>query len=262
VPRLKLSLAYQGTRYAGWQLQAGEGLGYPPSIQGEVERAVALLMGGRVAVHGAGRTDAGVHAEGQVCHLDLPEAKTRVDWKRALNAHLPEDIRILSAEWVESAFHSRKSAVGKRYAYTLWSAWDKAPPRIGPFVWSCPPLDFTALREAIPLLVGRRDFASVRNTGTDCASTVRTLHSIELLPGMAAQLACPPEWPITTLLFEGDGFLKQMVRNLVGLLVRVGQGKLAASAVPGILEARDRAALPCPCAPAQGLTLLEVLYIM
>jgi tRNA pseudouridine38-40 synthase len=260
VPRLKLTLAYQGTRYAGWQLQAHEGEGHPPSIQGELERAMARMLGRRVAIHGAGRTDAGVHAEGQVCHLDVPEDRAGIDWKRALNAHLPEDIRVLSADWVEASFHARKSAVGKRYAYTLWSAWDKAPPRMQAFVWSCPPLDFARLATAIPCLTGKRDFASFRNTGTDSGGSVRSLFSISLRPGLAAGLVCPPDWPVTTLFFEGDGFLKQMVRNLVGLLVRVGQGKVKIEAIPAILNARDRTALPSPCAPARGLTLFEVLY--
>lgn len=263
MPRLKLTLAYEGTRYAGWQLQAGTAEGRPSAIhtiQGELEACVARIVGHRIPVHGAGRTDAGVHAEAQVCHLDLPDEKSGVDWRRALNAHLPPDIRIIGADWVDASFHSRKSARRKRYSYAIWCGGDRPLPRIRPYVCDCPPLDLDRMRQAAALLTGRRDFASFRNRGTDAGGTVRTLYSIEMLPGMTGMMVCPPEWPVTAFVFEGDGFLKQMVRNLMGLLIWAGRGKVDLDAIPAIFAAHDRTALPSPSAPSHGLTLLEVLY--
>lgn len=260
MPRLKLTVAYEGTRYEGWQMQAARKGGRPRTIQGELERAVGAVIGRRAAIHGAGRTDGGVHAEAQVCHVDVPAEGAAVDWMRAVNVQLDADIRVLAAEWADDRFHARKSAVGKRYAYTLWQGRHKAPPRLQAFVWSCPELDWDRIAPVIPRLVGERDFASFQNGGAKLTHTVRSLRTIEVLPGRAASLVCPPDWPVVTVLFEGNGFLKQMVRNLMGLLVWAGQGKIAAPDVPAILAAVSRGALPSPSAPARGLTLLEVLY--
>lgn len=260
LPRLKLTVAYEGTRYAGWQLQAAHGGTGPLTIQGELERCITSLIGSRIPVHGAGRTDAGVHAEGQVCHLDVPESGLRIDWKRALNVQLPADIRVLDSAWVRPDFHSRKDALAKRYVYSLWSHRDRAVPRIQAFVWSCPELDLDRMREAFFLLEGKKDFASFRNSGGNDGDSVRTLFSVSCQPGMLAGLACPSGWPVVSFAFEGDGFLKQMVRNLMGLLVWIGQKKIRPEAIPGIVEARDRRALASPSAPASGLTLDEVLY--
>ena len=270
--RLKLTLAYEGTDYAGWQTQTrmdGDGgtrlsqaqqpTG-PPTIQGMLESRMTDLLGRRFPLHGAGRTDAGVHAEGQVCHVDLPDSARRIDWRQALNSGLPFDIRVLRAEWVPLSFHARKSARAKRYAYSIWAHRQKALPRIRAFVWSTSSLNPALLLPAIPLLQGRRDFAVFRNSGTSTGDTVRTLAHIGCLPGRVASLVCPADWPVCTLLFEGDGFLKQMVRNLVGLLAWIGQGKIPATDIPAFLSAKDRRALPSPCAPASGLSLLEVLY--
>ena len=259
MPRLKLTLAYQGARYAGWQLQARPGK-VPPTIQGELESRVAHITGERIPIHGAGRTDSGVHAEGQVCHLDLPAGSERIDWQQALNVQLPYDISITEASWVADDFHARKSALGKRYAYSLWMSQDKALPRIAPFVWSTPVPALAPIIHALPLLTGQHDFASFQNSGSTIANTVRTLHSITVNPGMVAGLVCPPHWPVATLVFEGNGFLKQMARNLTGLLVWIAQGKLQTDDIPAILNARKRRALPSPAAPAQGLSLIEVLY--
>ena len=259
MPRLKLTVAYEGTRYEGWQLQTRRG--EPPlTIQGELERALAHILGRRAPVHGAGRTDGGVHAEAQVCHVDIPARNVGVDWMQAVNMQLADDVRVLDVEWVDESFHARRSAVGKRYAYTLWMGRHKAPPRLQAFVWSCPALDWTRIAPTIPKLVGEHDFASFQNSGAKVAHTVRALRKVDILPGHAANLVCPPDWPVVTLIFEGNGFLKQMVRNLVGLLVWVGQGKLSAQDIPAVMTAKNRRALASPSAPARGLTLLEVLY--
>ncbi len=263
MPRLKLTLAYEGTRYAGWQLQAHTE-GGPSTVQGMLERAVAAIIsppGGRIPLHGAGRTDAGVHAEAQVCHLDLPENTPRVDWTRALNTRLPDDIRVLDAAFVPPSFHARKSALRKHYAYSLWThARQKAPPRIQAFVWSAPPLDLARMERAAFFLTGEHDFTSFQNTGTDIRNPVRVLHSINARPGTVAGLACPDGWPVLTFTFCGNGFLKQMVRNIMGLLVWAGRGRIDPESVPALLAARDRTALPSPTAPARGLTLAAVEY--
>ena len=260
MPRLKLTVAYEGTRYAGWQMQATTVKGHPPTVQGVLEACVSAVTGCRIPVHGAGRTDAGVHAEAQVCHCDLPADKIGVDWLRALNSRLPSDIRILQAEWVDKSFHSRKSASRKRYAYTLWTHRQRAVPRVQAFVWSCPVLDHARMEEAARLVTGTRDFSSFRNSGADNRDNTRTLFSVDFRPGMLADMQCPDGWPVLGIVFEGDGFLRQMVRNLVGLIVWAGQGKIVPDIIPAVFEACDRRALPTPSAPAQGLTLLQVVY--
>lgn len=260
MPRLKLTLAYQGTHYAGWQLQSVKRSGHPPTVQGELERCLQNITGGRLPVHASGRTDAGVHAEAQVCHVDVPQDKKRVDWLAALNTQLPQDIRVTNAEWVPDSFHARKSAKRKRYAYSVWMHRHRAAPRIREFVWSTPVLDFSLMDELRPLLVGRRDFATFQNSGTPQEHTVRTLFSLERAQGLVAGMTCPAHWPVATFYFEGDGFLKQMVRNIMGLLVWTGQGKIRVQDIPAMIAAKERRALPSPSAPAQGLTLMEVLY--
>lgn len=263
MPRLGLKLAYQGTHYAGWQLQAKSGGVELPTIQGALERAVGRITGTRIPVHGAGRTDAGVHAEAQVCHLDIEEKHSDVDWIKALNINLPEDIRVIDAVLTDTGFHARKSATGKRYAYSVWMHKSKALPRVAPFVWSIPAIAPEALAVAqsiIPAISGTRDFASFQNSGTRLKNTVRTVHSISFHPGLVGVLTCPASWPVATIIVEGDGFLKQMVRNIVGLLVWTAQGKVAPDDVPAIVAAGRRNALPSPSAPAGGLTLLEVMY--
>jgi tRNA pseudouridine38-40 synthase len=257
--RLKLTVAFEGTAYAGWQIQCG-GATPAPSIQGNLEAAFARIGGRPVRVHGAGRTDAGVHAEGQVCHADVEDAKMPPDWRKALNACLPPDIRVLSCIPVEAAFHARKSAKGKRYAYSIWTSRDKPVPRIRNFVAQAPPLDVDRLRSALPYITGRHDFAAFQNSGANTRNTVRELYSVQCRKGELACLRCPEDWPVLNIVFEGNGFLKQMVRNLGGMLLHVGAGKMAPEDIPGIMAARDRRALPSPCAPARGLSLLEVLY--
>lgn len=255
--RLKLTVAYTGSAYAGWQIQAREA--GEDTIQGQLERALERVAGCPARVHGAGRTDAGVHAEGQVAHVDVPDS--RVDWRRALNAHLPRDIRVLAAEAAPSGFHARYSAVGKWYAYGLYCGHEPVPPRLEPFVWAVPRLDTCAMESVAALLTGRHDFASFQNAGTPVANTVRTITAIRREAGSAAPFSCPPAWPVETWFFHGDGFLKQMVRNLVGLLVWAGRGKVDAQRAAVWLAAGDRRAVTSPTAPAKGLTLMRVEYL-
>lgn len=246
MPRIRLTLAYTGTHYHGWQLQA-----HGPTIQGTVEAALERLVGVPTRVHGAGRTDAGVHAVGQVAHFDVAHEKRHIPWQRALNAVLPGDICVREAGEVDADFHARFSATAKEYSYTLWTEPAFVLPQRRPFTWATGPLDLAAMDAAARHLVGTHDFASFQNAGTPVQDTCRTLTTITRSPGPT-----PWEW---TLRFEANGFLKQMVRNIVGLLVAVGRGRITEAAVPGILAARDRKAAPST-APAQGLCLEWVRY--
>ncbi len=254
--RLKLTVAYVGTHYHGWQVQARPD-GDLRTIQGVLERAASHVAGVPVHIQGSGRTDSGVHADAQVAHMDIPVRRLSVDWRLALNTLLPYDIRVIRAEQVSDDFHAQFSARRKKYVYRLWLNLRYTPPKLYPFVWACGPVDVSRMLEAARYLEGRQDFASLRNNGTDLRSTVRTMYAVRCIPeGLSGRLEGDREiaWS-----FEADGFLKQMVRNAVGLLVAVGRGKLAPEAVPGLLEAGDRRHLGAT-APARGLTLESVVY--
>ena len=252
---VKLTLAYDGTDYVGWQRQARG-----RSIQGELERALAEIEGRPVAVVGAGRTDAGVHALGQVASVQLAHRIATPALVRAVNAKLPPDVRLLAAATAAEDFHARYAARRKTYRYNL-----TAGPVAGPFTrryaWHVGErLDLAAMREAAAGLAGRRDFAAFQAVGTNVASTVRTVHSIVVGPGAApfAVRSAPP-LPALTVEVVGDGFLRHMVRIIVGTLVEVGLGRVEASDVTAILafRARERAG---PTAPARGLFLVAVDY--
>ncbi|MCL2123933.1 MAG: tRNA pseudouridine(38-40) synthase TruA [Desulfovibrionaceae bacterium] len=250
MPRLKLTLAYVGAAYSGWQIQ--EKASPPPTIQGELERALAKLCGRPVRICGAGRTDAGVHAEAQVAHCDVPALRA-MNWQAALNINLPPDIRILRAQEAAATFHACFDARKKTYRYDLWLSRQVAPPRLSPFVWACGPLDLHRLDAALPLLAGTHDFRSFQNRGAAIRDTVRTVLSL--------RTAHPAECngTVCSLYVEADGFLKQMARNIAGLLVAVGQGRFDPSRIPTLFAARERAQGP-PTAPAHGLTLVSVDY--
>jgi tRNA pseudouridine38-40 synthase len=255
MPRLKLTLAYVGTRYCGWQVQAWTDRPHPPTVQAEVEKAVSSIVGAKTHVQGAGRTDSGVHADGQVAHCDIPESRSGLDWQRALHTRLPKDIRVVDARIVPATFVACFGAVRKAYIYRLWLNERFTPPCLYPFVWACGALDMERVDAAIPHLVGTHDFRSVQNAGTDIKTTVRTLYVIERTPG--GKLANGQAE--LELRFEANGFLKQMVRNLAGLLVACGRGKFEPDAVPALLLGCDRRLAPVT-APPQGLTLSKIWY--
>ncbi len=246
MPRIRLTVAYVGTRYHGWQIQKNG-----PTIQEMLEDRLSRICAEQVRVHGSGRTDAGVHALGQVAHFDVPASKVHIPWQKALNAMLPEDIAILDAREAEPDFHARFSVRSKRYAYTLWTRTNYVLPQRAPFVWAVRGLDFDAMGQAAELLHGTHDFAAFQNAGTEIKGTVRTLEPIVREPGQH-----PDEWVFH---FQADGFLKQMVRNLMGLLVEAGRGALQPEDTQRILHGLDRRLAPAT-APARGLTLVEVIY--
>ncbi len=244
---LKLTVAYDGTDYVGWQRQA-DGV----SIQGVLEDALAPFEGAPVTLHGAGRTDAGVHAVGQVASVRLTATIEPGTLARALNAVLPAAIRIVSVEEADAAFHARFSATGKTYEYRIVNA-----PFVSPFIqryaWHVPQrLDMDAIEAATAVLRGRHDFAAFQSAGTDVPSSVRTITEIEWTGG------CGSDVPLV-LRMSGDGFLRHMVRNITGTLVEVGRGRWPASAMAGILGSRDRSSAGTT-APPHGLFLAAVMY--
>ena len=252
MPRL-LTIAYVGTQYHGWQTQARKNASPLPTIQNIIEDAVAHVLGERVHVHGAGRTDAGVHAEAQVAHLDVPESRARMDWQLALNTLLPRDIRIADAVLVPG--HVPRTAQCRPQDLRIPPLASKrhTPPQL--FCLACGPVDVERMDEGSRYLLGKRDFASLKNAGTDLRTTVRTILSITRTPVGPLPEGCLE----LTWRFEADGFLKQMVRNTMGLLVAVGRGKLEPADIPGILDACDRRIAPLT-APACGLTMKKVWY--
>ena len=243
---LKLTLAYRGSDFFGWQRQDPH-----PTVQLALESALKNIYGKSFPVAGSGRTDRGVHALGQVASCILPATHAPATLLRALNFHLPPGVRVLSIRKAAPKFHARFSAKGKSYLYRIVNAPFLPPMEIGR-AWHVPrPLDLKAVRRAARLLTGTRDFASfTSNPGYERESTVRRLRSIRITrkPGSVLEMT-----------FSGDGFLYRMVRNLVGALVKVGHGRLSAAELKTILAARSRSHAP-PTAPAEGLYLFQVRY--
>jgi tRNA pseudouridine38-40 synthase len=255
----RITLAYDGTDYVGWQRQAAG-----TSIQGLVEHALSELDEGEVTVAGAGRTDAGVHALGQVASFSLRRNLDRAVLLRALNARLPPAVRALDAADVADGFHARFAAQAKTYRYRLWNAEVLSPfERTHTWHVPAPRLDIEAMSAAAAMLEGRHDFASFQSTGTDVRSTERVVFSSRLVDAAADDRApiAPSERRAALIVYEvtGDGFLRHMVRTIAGTLVEVGRGKRSAAWIADVLAARDRSAAG-PTAPANGLFLVSVDY--
>jgi len=242
----KLTLAYRGSDFYGWQRQDPH-----PTVQLALENALKKIFGKPVPVAGSGRTDRGVHALGQVASCTLPALHPPATLLRALNFHLPSGVRVLSLEKARPKFHARFSAKGKAYLYRIINDPFLHPMEMGR-AWHVPrPLDLAAMRRATRLFTGKHDFASfTSNPGYKRESTIRRLRAVRIVrkPGSVLEFT-----------FDGDGFLYRMVRNLVGALVKVGQGRLSVSELKKILAARCRSTAP-PTAPAEGLYLLKVRY--
>jgi len=247
VPLYRVTLAYDGTDFAGFQLQRSGSR----TVQGVVEEAVRRLAGGaRVALSAAGRTDAGVHALGQVAAFELPRELEPEALQRALNGLLPDDVRVLDAARAAPGFHPRKSAVSKLYRYVL-DCGGVQPPQRRRFAGFCPsPLDADRVRAAAALYLGRHDFASLASSGSSATTTVRSVTRSEAV------------FEQGTLVYEteADGFLRKMVRSMVGGLIAAGRGAVGVEELKRALAARDRRAWPAP-APACGLTLVRVDYL-
>lgn len=246
--KLKLTIAYDGTAYQGWQVQkTGTG------VQEKVEAALAKLFPGNPRVHGSSRTDTGVHALGMVAHVEVPRAEFRMTPRKlalALNAWLPGDIRVLSASRAPEEFHARFNATGKQYRYVVWNH-QAMNPLLRHQAWHVPrSLNLAAMRQSATLFLGRHDFKSFAGTRNyEMESTVRTVTRCDIKRSGRA----------LTFIIEGDGFLYKMCRGIVGTLVQVGQGKFAATGIKRMLDSKDRRVAGMT-APAQGLVLWKVFY--
>jgi tRNA pseudouridine38-40 synthase len=244
--RLKLTIAYDGNAFSGWQSQA-----HRKTVQDELERSFQKITGHQIRVHGAGRTDAGVHAFAQCAHVDLPNRKiSALNWRNALNSVLSATIRIVRCSYVSSHFHARFSAKGKTYRYRIWTG-PILPPLELHRAWHIPaPIDVEPLQQIGQLFVGKHDFAAfAANRGKKNEDTVRTIRSVRV----------KKRGPVVTIEISGDGFLYKMVRMMVGAMVRVGLGQTDQSKMVSRLDSGrpDAARL---VAPAGGLYLVRVWY--
>jgi tRNA pseudouridine38-40 synthase len=244
--RLKLIVTYDGAPFAGWQSQS-----HRNTVQDHLERAFDRVTGGSVRVHGAGRTDAGVHALAQCAHVDVSNKSLSADrWTKALNALLPSAIRVLRCRYVSQEFHARLSARGKFYRYRIWTA-----PILPPFeycrAWHiAQPLDLKILKSAAERFVGTHDFAPfAANRGKPEPSTIRTINSVRVRQ----------KGPCITIEFDGDGFLYKMVRLMVGALVKCALRKMRIEEITSRLHS-GKAGSARFAAPAEGLYLLRVRY--
>lgn len=246
--KFKLTIAYDGTNYEGWQVQKiGTG------VQELVERALSRLFPSQPRLHSSSRTDTGVHALGMVAHFEVSSTECRMGGPKmvlALNAWLPEEIRVLSATRATKDFHARFDATGKEYRYFVWNA-----PAMNPLLrhtaWHVPrPLGLEPMRSAASAFIGKHDFQSfATNPGYAKTSTVRQITRCEL----------KRSGRLLTFIIQGDGFLYRMCRGIVGTLVQVGLGKLPATAIKPMLAQKDRRAGGMT-APPHGLVLWKVLY--
>ncbi|KIL72054.1 tRNA pseudouridine(38-40) synthase TruA [Bacillus badius] len=245
MPRVKCTIAYDGARFSGYQVQPNS-----RTVQEELEKALSVIHKGLdVKVTASGRTDAGVHAKGQVIHFDTPLAIPALRWPSALNSRLPEDIAVKQAEIVSESFHARFSAVGKEYRYKIYQEAVRDPFHRFYACHSPLELDQALMQKAARSLIGTYDFTSFCSAKTEVEDKVRTITKLEVIQHgkeMELQVA-------------GSGFLYNMVRIIAGTLMEVGRGRIAPDCMPDILAGRDRS-LAGKTAPAEGLYLWEVFY--
>lgn len=245
----KLTIAYDGTRYQGWQRQPDTEW----TIQGMLERTLQEIKGYFIEVHGSGRTDGGVHARGQTASIQLPGKIDTGCFCREWNEKLPEDICITAAELVKNGFHARYSATGKQYEYCI-DIGEKADVFTRKYSWHYPErLDLDAIKKAADCLVGKHDFAAFTDRNEE-RSTVRTIYGIQI-----EKIKDAVQSGRIRMIYEGNGFMYHMVRILTGTLLEVGTGKRPPEEIRKLLENRRRYEAGF-LAPACGLTLKEVFY--
>lgn len=245
IRRFKIVIGYDGTAYAGWQLQPAK-----TTIQGELEASLTHLTGQQVRVNSSGRTDRGVHARAQVAHFDLATHMTPRKLIIGMNRFLKDDIRVLKVSYAKPEFDARMSATGKEYRYYIWNEPIMPPHKRIFHTHIYRPLDAGAMKEAAAHLVGTHDFAAFSaNPGHEREGTVRTLYQLNVVK----------KGPEIAIVARGDGFLYKMVRSLAGFLVRVGQGDLKPRDAVTILQSKTRTAR-VPTADPHGLFLWRVYY--
>lgn len=244
MPTFKLVLEYDGTNYHGWQIQP-----HLPTVQSILESTIRQVAQHEVNVTGAGRTDAGVHALGQVASFTTTASLSAQDWQRALNGLLPADIAVLEVESVPEAFHARFEAKSKLYLYRILTRVQRSALSRNKVLHFPHPLDLGPMQEGARLLIGTHDFSSFQGSPTDTENPICTI-TRTVIERFGDEIRFE---------VEANRFLKQMVRNIVGTLLEVGRGKLKAGSVAEILAAKDRTKAG-PTAPGQGLYLVRVDY--
>lgn len=245
IRNFKITLAYDGTRYSGWQKQGNTG----NTIQGKLEKVLSAMFGTAVEVQGSGRTDAGVHAAAQTANFKMDTKASPTEICRYLRAYLPQDIGVLSVEEVDARFHARLSAKRKTYRYRIWNS-DVPNVFERKYLYLCPEkLDTAAMEACVPYFLGTHDFRAFCSNPDLKKSSVRTIYEMRL-----ERLG--PELRLTV---TGSGFLYNMVRLIAGTLLEVGRGHLRPEEIPEILESQDRRRAG-PMAPACGLCMMEVEY--
>ena len=253
MPRYRFILEYDGTPFVGWQVQA---LGV--SVQGRLTEAIRKFSGETVSVRAAGRTDAGVHALGQVAGFSLERSIEPNAVLRALNARLPDAVRVLSAGAVDASFHPRFSARQKRYEYRIWNA-PVADPFERRYAWHIhDPIDVDAMHAAAAMFEGRHDFAAFQSAGSAATTTERTIFK-STLSAAGVDVRGGESGRLITYEISGDGFLRHMVRAIVGTLVEVGRGRRRPEWIGEVIASADRGAAG-PTAPPDGLFLVGVSY--
>ena len=241
----KLLLQYDGTDFHGWQIQEGH-----RTVQGELTRALSLIDGRGVNVHGSGRTDAGVHAEGQVASVEIEREITVEKLRAAINGNIGRDVRVLSVETAPADFHARYSAVEKTYVYRVVNG-----PVISPFWWryahhDARPLDLGRMRQGAELFCGKHDWTAFSAAQSDVEDRVRTVTEVEIVERQGSMIE---------VRVSAEGFLRYMVRAMAGTLLALGRGELDCDSIGEALETGKRP-LAAVTAPACGLTLLHVRY--
>jgi tRNA pseudouridine38-40 synthase len=242
--RIALGIAYDGRPWQGWQKQP-----HGQTVQDALERALQAFVGAPVSTVCAGRTDTGVHGLNQVVHLDTDVDRTSESWVRGTNAHLPDSISVQWAQVVPAEFHARFSATARAYTYVILNTRVRHPLWQGRAGWVFQPLNIEAMQQAARCLLGEHDFSSFRSSQCQAKSPVRTLHQLDITQ----------KGPRIVVQLRANAFLHHMVRNILGALVQVGQGRETADYVAQVLEARDRTQ-GAPTFSPDGLYLTDVTY--